>query len=274
MGNSPTYRNLHLLINLFKLRAGVGLVNLVQLGIIGSSAINTISSSSPRSTRRSITFVGRAFILVGELIKINVTFSHNRLGIRIVHTTVDNHLIHTTELIILLIHDRASAKHLITRPTNNFSGSTIRNCGLGHIFVRSNLHRKLNLLHILRIDTRVPLSNKRLIGILIANLVRLRLVVKGENTVLAYLSTHGALIIKYILATGTNNNLRSCITGTIHINTVRSNNTVIHRIGNLIRGTLETNTAETERICNLYREYQRIPPFNLARSIGQLHTTV
>lgn len=219
-------------------------INLVKLRIISFSTIHTVTGSSPRSTSGSIALISLTFILIGKLIKINITLSHNRLGIRIIHTTVNDHLIHTTELFVLLIHNRTGAKHLIA--TNHICRSAIRNRGLGNILIRSNFHRKLNLLHILRIDTRVSLSKKRLVGILIANLVRLVLVIKGKNTVLAYLRTNSALIIKYTLATSTNNNLRSCITGTIHINTVRSNNTIIYRIDNLIRGTLEAYTTETK----------------------------
>lgn len=273
MGNSPTYRGLHLLIDLFKLRTGVGLVNLVQLGIISSGTIYTITSSSPRSTRSSIAFMCRTFVLIGELIKINITLGNNRLGIRIIHTTVNDHLIHTTELFILFIHNRPGTKHLIT--PNHICWSAIRNRSLGNIFIRSNLHCELTLLHILRLDARILLPDKWLVNIPITHFIRLLLIIKGKNTILAYRSTNRALIVQNIFATSENNYLWSSISCAVHINTVRSNNAIIDGINHLIRGTLETNTAETQRIRNLHREDQSILNIrNLARSTRQLHTTV
>lgn len=85
----------------------MGLINLIKLGIIRLSTIHTITSSGPSSTGSSIAFVSGTFILVGELVQIDIAFRINGLGIRIIHISVNNHLIHAFELFVLLVHNRA-----------------------------------------------------------------------------------------------------------------------------------------------------------------------
>ena len=252
----------------------MSLINLIQLSIVGSSTINTISGSGPRGTGSGVTFMGRAFILIRKLIKIDITFGNNRLGIRVVHTAINDHFIHATKLIVLLVHNRARTKHLVTYLTNNFSRPAIRNRRLGNLFIRSNLNRKLNLLDILRLNARKLLANKSLLHILIANTVRLSLTIERKDTILTYRSTYRALIGLYTFTTGTHHNLRGGIAGPIHINTIWSNNTIVSSINDLIRRTLETNTAETERISNLYRKNKRVPSFKFLRRRRKLNTAV
>lgn len=85
----------------------MGLINLIKLGVISLGTINTIAGGSPSSTGGSITLVSRTFILVRKLIQIDVTFRINGLGVRIIHISVNNHLVHALKLFVLLVHNRA-----------------------------------------------------------------------------------------------------------------------------------------------------------------------
>lgn len=121
----------------------MSLINIVKLSIISLSTINTITSSSPRSTGSSVTFIRLTFILVGYLIKINITFCLNSLCIRIIHLTVNNHLVQAVILLILLISNETGAKLSLYLATRN----TIRSSRLGILVISSNSNVHQNLLN-------------------------------------------------------------------------------------------------------------------------------
>lgn len=84
----------------------MGLVNLIKLGIVSLGAVHTIAGGSPSGTGSCVTFMSRTFILVRELVQINITFRIDGLSIRIIHVSINNHLIHAFKLLILLVHNR------------------------------------------------------------------------------------------------------------------------------------------------------------------------
>lgn len=150
-------RNLYFL----KLWASVGQVDLLELGIISLSAIHASTSCSPRGRSSGITFVGTAFILIWKLVKIDITFSINGLGSGIVHTTINNHLIHAVKLFILLIHNRSCTKNPVSELLTPFK-NIIGYSSLGILIHRNRVNRKQK--RITRISIVSILSSGRRIG--------------------------------------------------------------------------------------------------------------
>lgn len=228
----------------------MGEVNFLKLSIISLSTIHARTSSSPRGRRSSISFVSITFILIWELIEINVTFSINGLSGRIIHATINDHLIHTTHLFVLLIQNRSSTKSTIS---NNSIRTTISNICLCGILQTFNPKRKLALLYIRSISTREIISNKRLIAILTLNIICSSLVIKCQKTRLTNRGTTGAPQIHIPTMSCNNLNTTRSIATFVHKDTIRGDHTIIGNTGNLISLTLETNASETKRIRNLDR---------------------
>lgn len=246
-------------------------INLLQLSVISLSAIHTGASSSPRSRRRRITFMRLSFIFIRKLVKINITLSINGLSSRIIHATIDNHLIHTAQLIILLVHNRPSTKSTIT---NNSSGATISNICLGSILQTSNLKRKLGLLRIRSISTRIIISNKRAFAIYTLNFISTCLIIKRQKTRLTNRGRTSTMQINIHTMSSNNLNATRSITTFVHKNAIRRNSAIIGNTNNLISITLETNTSKTKRVRNLHRIDHRIVILRSSLSSRHRNTTI
>lgn len=218
-------------------------INLLKLSIISLSTIHASTNSSPRGGSSSITFISFTLIFIRKLVEIDITFSINGLGSRIIHTTINNHLIHTTKLIILLVQNGSGTKSAIT---NNSSRTTIGNICLCNILQTSNLKRKLSLLRIRSIGTRIIIPNKGTIAIQTLNLISTSLIIKRQKTGLANRSRTSTLQINKHTMSGNNLNTTRSITTFVHKHTIRRNSAVISNTNNLISITLETNTSKAK----------------------------
>ena len=235
------------LLDLLKLGAGMRQINLVKLSIIGLSAINTSTGSCPRSTSRSVSFVGLALIFIGYLIKINVTFGINGLCGRIIHLTVNDHLIQPVVLLVLLVGNKAGAKRSTDSPTRN----TIRSSRQRVLIIRINANFHQNGLNRIRIRTSI-LRQVGLSSISITIMYCLCRRIKRYNLIAITASKSGHINCKISRRTGLHINLKSRLTIDGSKHTILRNNIVA---GNqkLIIGALEPNAAEPKRKRHLHR---------------------
>lgn len=223
----------------------MSLINLIKLSIISFSTIHTVTGSSPRSTGSGIAFILLTFILVGYLIKINITFSLNGLCIRIIHLTVNNHLIKAIILLILLVGNKTGAKlslYLVAR-------NTIRSSRLRILVISSNSNVHQNLLNGSGISTSV-IRNIRFKLICITIRIRVRLAIKRNDFITFALNSWH---IDRKTRSSTSRYINSKLGRPINRskNTVRSNLSVTCYKKGLI-STLETNTTEPKRKRHLH----------------------
>ena len=215
-------------------------INLIKLSIIGRSAINTRTSSCPRSTGGSVSFVCLTFVFIRYLIKINITFSINSLCGGIIHISVDNHLIRTVVLLILFVGNNTSTK----RGLNTSAGSAVRSSRLRILIlcINTNIHQhRLN-------RSRISTGIQRRVGfihmsitILFCGIQR----IKRHNPIT--IATHSGSHINWNLGrrTGIHINIENCLTVHSSKNAIGRNN-IIAGDQQLIISTLEPNTSESK----------------------------